>query len=358
MGSARIKAEHIVELLKTIGIDAVNVGEYELALGIDYLKELAKKTDFPFISANLVDAGGAAIFPRYVIKKVGNKNIGIIGLIGDTGDIPGKVKEITNGEASVTDAIDAVNSAIEETKGKADYIIVLTHQQANRDYVIARRVAGINAVVGGHEKQRTEAPIVVDDKTLIMRAGEKGQYLGMFQVDVDAAMSFKHDLVPLGDDIADDAKIKALIVAYNDRIFDMYSGGVDASVNPSAGVSLQAEKCGTCHSNHLTKWKATDHAKAYNTLFDRSRNYDPTCLACHTVRFEQPGGFNMKDMPMSLVNVQCESCHGDAADHLSSMKPVQTPRPKIDTCENCHTPDRNPTLRQDEKIYMDKISHK
>jgi hypothetical protein len=35
--SARIKAEHMAELYKTIGIDAVNVGEYDLALGIGYL---------------------------------------------------------------------------------------------------------------------------------------------------------------------------------------------------------------------------------------------------------------------------------------------------------------------------------
>ena len=355
-----MKAEHIVELYQIIGIDAVNVGEFDLVLGINYLKELAQKTGFPFISANLVDAGGAPIFPRYIIKNAGSKNIGIIGLMGDTGDIPNKVKEITNGGASVTDAIAAATSVIEELKGKVDYVVVLTHQQANRDWIIARRVAGVDLVVGGHDKQRTEDPLVVDDKTLIVRAGEKGQYLGMFEVDIDAGKSFTHELVPLGDDIADDATIKAKISEYDDKIFAMYSGGGTTDVNPAADAVLQSEKCGACHAPHLKQWKTTDHAKAYNTLFDRARNYDPTCLACHTVRFEQPRGFNMTDQPMSLVHVQCESCHGDATEHMTTFQAsaLSAPRPTIDMCAKCHTPDRNPNLVQDQKIFMDKIKHR
>lgn len=357
--SARMKAEHMVELYKIIGIDAINVGEFDLALGIGYLKELAKKTDVPFVSANLVDSGGAAIFPRYVIRKAGAKNVGIIGLIGDTGDIPNKVKAITNGEASVTDAVAAATSVVEELKGKVDYIVALTHQQANRDWIIARRVDGIDVVVGGHDKQKTEDPLIVDDKALIVRAGEKGQYLGLLEADIDSKMAFTHNLVPLGDDVESDAKIKAIITKYNDMIFDMYSGDGEAGVNPAANAQLQSEKCGTCHAAHLTKWKTTDHAKAYTTLFEKSKNYDPTCLACHTVRFEQQDGFNMKDQPMSLVHVQCEACHGNAKEHMATFQAAAIPtrKPTIDVCAKCHTSDRNPNLVQDQKIFLDKIKH-
>ena len=351
-----MKAEHMVDLYKAVGIDAVNIGEFDLALGISYLKELAQKADFPFVSANIVDASGAAIFPRYIIKKVGDKNVGILGLISDTGDIPNKVKTITNGEASVSDVVAAASSVVEELTGKVDYIVALTHQQANRDWIVARRAKGIDLVVGGHDKQKTETPLEADG-TLIVRAGEKGQYLGMFEVDFDADKSFTNELVPLGDEIADDPKIKTMITTYNDKIFDMYSGDGETGVNPAEGAVLQSEKCGTCHTAQLTKWKTTDHAKAYNTLFDKTKNYDPTCLACHTVRFEQTDGFNMKDQQMSLVHVQCEACHGNAKDHLASMQPIPTPRPAIEVCAKCHTSDRNPNLVKDQKIFMEKIKH-
>ena len=357
MQSARMKAEHIVELYKTIGIDAVNVGSFDLPLGIDYLRELAKKTDFPLISANLVDAGGAAIFPRYVIKNIGGKNVGIIGLIGDTGDMPNRVTKLSNGEASVVDAVAAATSVVEELAGKVDYIVALTHQVANRDWIIARRVSGVNLVIGGFDKQRTEEPLDVDGRTSIVRPGEKGQYLGMFEVDLAADKAFAHRLVPLGDDIATDPKIKTMISDYDEMVFNMFSGGGTTGVNPAANAELLSERCGTCHARQLAQWKTSDHAKAYNTLFARTRNYDPSCLVCHTVLFDQPNGFNMKDQQMSLVHVQCESCHGLSRDHMTTMKPVPTPRPTIETCAKCHTPDRNPTLVQDAKIYMEKIKH-
>ena len=357
MQSARMRAEHIVELYKIIGIDAVNIGSLDLPLGIGYLKELAQKTDFPLISANLVDAGGAAIFPRYVIRNVGGKNVGILGLIGDTGDMPNKVKTLSNGEASVIDAVGAATSVIEELKGKVDYIIALTHQVANRDWIIARRVSGVDLVVGGYDKQRTEDPLDVDGKTQIVRPGEKGQYKGTFEVDFAADKAFTHKLVPLGDNIAEDPKIKTLISEYNDRVYEMHSGGGETGVNPAANVEPLSEKCGTCHARQLAQWKTTGHAKAYNTLFERTRNYDPSCLVCHTVLFDQPDGFNMKDQQMSLVHVQCESCHGLSRDHMVTMKPVPIPRPTIDACAKCHTPDRNPTLVQDAKAYMEKVKH-
>ena len=357
--SAKLKAEYIVNIFKKIGIDAVNVGEFDLVLGVNYLKEIAKKHDFPFISANLVDAGGKNIFPRYIIKKVGNKNVGILGLISDTGDIPDKVKEFSKGEASVTDAIAAANSVIEELKGKkVDYIVALTHQQANRDWIIARRVAGIDLIVGGHDKQRTKDPINVDNKVNVVRAGEKGQFLGVFEADL-GSKSFEHEQVPLGNSIAEKPEIFAMIREYDDKIFNMFNQGGEAGVNPAAGAVLRSEKCGTCHTNQLAKWKTTGHAKAYNTLFEKRMNYDPSCLTCHTVRFEQPGGFNMKDQPMSLVHVQCEVCHGDATEHLTSFSAEKIPnrKPKIDDCAKCHTPYRSPTLIDGSKVYMDKIKH-
>ena len=60
--SAKLKAELIAQIYNKIGVDAVNVGELDLVLGVDFLKGLAKKQNFPFVSANLVDAKNAAYF--------------------------------------------------------------------------------------------------------------------------------------------------------------------------------------------------------------------------------------------------------------------------------------------------------
>jgi hypothetical protein len=354
MKSAKLKAEAITEIYTKIGIDAVNIGELDLALGIDYLKELAKKQNFPFISANLVDSNNALIFKPYIVKEVNGKKVGVFGVIGDTSDMVEKVKQITKGAASVKDPLETAKSVVQELSGKVDYMIALTHQGTNRDWVIARRIKGIDLVVGGHDKQKTKEPNDAG-QTLIVQAGEKGQYLGLLEVTMDGTKVSKNNLVPLGEEIPDDASVKAIIDRYNNDLAELYAT-IDSQ--PAAGtVKLRLTACEPCHSEMVKKWETTDHAKAYETLVKRSKQFDPTCLACHTTRFEKPEGFNMKQQQMELVNVQCESCHGYAKEHLSTMQPIPTPKPTLELCVKCHTESRCPDFEKDAEKVFEKIKH-
>ncbi len=353
--SAMLKAELIAQIYNKIGIDAVNVGDLDLVLGIDYLKELEKKQNFPFVSANLVNDKNEPIFKRYIIKKVNGKNVGIFGVMGDTSEMSSRVDEITKGAASVQDPLQAAEAIVKELSGKVDYMIALTHQGTNRDWVIARRVKGIDLVVGGHDKQKTREPNEAE-KTLIVQAGEKGQYQGMLEVSLDTKTG-KNTLVPLGDDIANDPKVKAMISDYNDKIAEIY-GGSGESKPAAQDVSLRLTTCEPCHGEQVAKWKTTDHAKAYETLVKKSKQFDPKCLACHTTRFEQAEGFSMKQQQMELVNVQCESCHGLAKEHLSDFSKLNpTPKPAMALCLKCHTSDRCPNFEKDANIVMEKIKH-
>jgi 2',3'-cyclic-nucleotide 2'-phosphodiesterase (5'-nucleotidase family) len=353
--AAKLKADLVVRILTQIGIDAANVGELDLVLGIDYLKELEKKHNFPFVSANLVNDKDVPIFKRYVIKKVNNKNVGIFGVIGDTSEMATKVSEITNGAASVKDPLEAAESIVKELTGKVDYMIALTHQGTNRDWVIARRVSGIDLVVGGHDKQKTREPHAAE-KTLLVQAGEKNQYQGMLEVLMDGSKTAQNTLVPLGDDIANDPNVKVMISKYNDDVAALYSTpGQDRPA--AANVTLRLAACEPCHGNQVAKWKTSDHAKAYDTLVKKSKQFDPKCLACHTTRFEQPEGFSMKLQQPELVNIQCESCHGFAKEHLSGGKPIPTPKPAMALCVKCHTADRCPDFEKDYKKILEKIKH-
>jgi 2',3'-cyclic-nucleotide 2'-phosphodiesterase (5'-nucleotidase family) len=356
MESAKLKADLIARIYSRIGIDAVNVGELDLVLGVGFLKELEKRHDFPFISANLMDDRNTPIFKRYVIKKVNGKKVGIFGLMGDTSEMLSKVRKITDGAVTVQDPIQAAESVIQELTGKADYIVALTHQKANRDWVISRRVDGINLVVGGHDKLKTRKPSQADE-TLIVRAGEKNQYQGMLEITLDGTEAPKNSLVPLGGDIPDDAKVKAMIHDYNDKVVELYSRASEGSSNALANVASRSTTCAPCHSEQVEQWQTTDHAKAYETLVKNSKQYDPQCLACHTTRFEQPEGFSMEMQQPELVNVGCEDCHGFAKDHLNEMKPIPIPSPDLQLCLECHTSDRCPGFEEDAPLVFEKITH-
>ncbi len=110
--SAELKAETMAQIYKQIGIDAVNIGELDLVLGVKYLKELEKKLNFPFVSANLVDDKENPVFKRYIIKKVGDKNVGIFGVIGETSEMVSKVSSITKDAVTIQDPLEAAEAVI------------------------------------------------------------------------------------------------------------------------------------------------------------------------------------------------------------------------------------------------------
>jgi hypothetical protein len=357
MEAAKIKADAMAQIFSHIGVDAVNVGERELAFGVPFLKELEKKYNFPFVSANLTDENNVPIFKRYIIKNVNGKNVGIFGLMGDMSEMVDKVQKATGGTVKIQDVIESADAIIAELAGKVDYTIALAHQKTNRDWVLARRAEGIDLIIGGQDTLKTEEPKKAGE-TLMVRAGEKGQYQGMLEVTLDGVKTTKNALIPYNDTIGSDPEVKAMITAYNDKIVALYSGGSETKSDAgTASVELRAASCEACHPEVVQKWRTTDHAKAYSTLADRSKQFDPSCLVCHTTRFEQPGGFTMTLQQPGLRNVQCESCHGYAKDHMETMNPVPVTDPQMEVCAKCHTADRCPDLEENYDEYWQKIAH-
>ena len=355
MESAKLKADTMARIFSYIGVDAVNVGEKDLALGLPILKELEKKYNFPFVSANLTDENGSPIFKEYVLKEVNGKNVAIIGLMGDTSEMVNLVEEASGGTVKVTDPLEAAKTIIEDLSGKVDYTIVLAHQKTNRDWVLARRVSGIDLIVGGQDTTKTEEPAQAGD-TLMVRSGEKGQYQGILEVTFNGEKVSHNSLIPFNDKVGDDSEVKAMLNEYNDKLVSMYAGNQSGTDN-AAAVALRVTVCEPCHMDVVEKWKTTDHAKAYKTLVDKSKQFDPSCLSCHTTLFEQPGGFTMKQQQPELMNVQCESCHGYASDHASELKPIPVASPPVTTCVKCHTPDRCPNFEGEYDSAWQKIAH-
>ena len=349
-----LKADLIGRIYTRTGIDALNVSETDLVLGIDFLKRMEKILDLPFVSANLTDERNNPLFKPYIIKKVSGKSVGIFGVVGDTGEIVSKVKKITRGAVGVQDAIKSAESAVNDLAGKVDLIVALTHQGVGRDWVIAKRVPGIDVIIGGRDRQKITVPREVG-KTRIVQAGEKGQYLGLLQIsfEPDGNKPLQNNLIPLGGNIADDTEIKSMTYEYQKQLASLHGPG-EKTQEP---ISRSLTSCSQCHQKEFAAWKATKHARAYNALVNRGRQFDPDCLPCHTTRFEEVDGFIMKLQQEDLVHVQCESCHGQASGHATAGKPIPSVKPKKEACIKCHTADRSPSFEKEYEGHLQKIKH-
>ncbi len=115
-----------------------------------------------------------------------------------------------------------------------------------------------------------------------------------------------------------------------------------AALAPSfshASDKVGPETCRACHPSAYEAWIATPHARARESLPERSRA-DPRCLSCHA-----------PDAEDGLAGVSCESCHGAGRlyaapyvmrdEELARALGLQDPGEK--TCLACHT-DSTPSL--------------
>ncbi len=171
------KAEQIIKAFNIIGCDALNIGDNDLAEGKEYLLERAEESNFPFISANLMDTtSGKPLFEPYVIKEVDGLRVGIFGLIthGAKLDIP---------DLLIDDPYETAKRIVDELKDKCDLIIALTHLGVNDDEKLAQQVPGINIIVGGHSNSKLETPLRVND-TIILQAYFQGRYLGRLDLTI------------------------------------------------------------------------------------------------------------------------------------------------------------------------------
>ncbi len=158
---------------------------------------------------------------------------------------------------------------------------------------------------------------------------------------------------------------------------------------PKAHAFVGAQTCKLCH--HSDKqgkqydiWKASAHAKAYETLktaeadsiakakgFSTKAVETEDCLKCHVSGYNVDASlkekkFNMED------GVQCETCHGAGADYKSlkvmkdeklaeenGLKFFPTEEARVALCKSCHNSD-SPTFdatKADFTVMWDKIKH-
>lgn len=116
-----------------------------------------------------------------------------------------------------------------------------------------------------------------------------------------------------------------------------------AQASSPAETYAGSESCRACHAAAFALYDTTKHARAWKTLVDAGKSCDLGCVSCHTVGYEQPGGFCRLDDALRFANVGCESCHGPGAGHVKSPAARAAwgasfvRDPGESTCRACHS---------------------
>ena len=200
-------------------------------------------------------------------------------------------------------------------------------------------------------------------KTLVLQPGSRGMRLGRVDIELDThgrIASYHHQIIALPKSVPDDPRLKDWYADYTKHIKENYAHMVALRKAQASGKTPYAgdEPCKYCHQDAFAKWRKSRHAKAFSALEDVNKSFDPNCLQCHTLGFNKPGGYIDMDATPTLTNVQCESCHGAARDHVKSggIKPVANADWKpVEMCAQCHTQPHSPSFNFDK--YWPRIMH-
>jgi 2',3'-cyclic-nucleotide 2'-phosphodiesterase (5'-nucleotidase family) len=169
-----------IELMNRMGYDALALGQQDLALGVEVLRERMAEASFLILSANVVLQGSDDLLAEpYVILPVDDLQVGIIGLTGSA-TVPG---------VEVRDPQETAARVVPEVAAQADLVILLSHAGPQVERRIAGTVPGIDFILGGGQ-EATRSPETPSSGTVIAHAdqplpGHAGRYLGVLRLALD-----------------------------------------------------------------------------------------------------------------------------------------------------------------------------
>ncbi|MFH1145111.1 MAG: metallophosphatase [Candidatus Eisenbacteria bacterium] len=175
-------------VMTALGYDAMTIGNHDFDGGMDGLAQAARFAEFELISANY-DFSGTALANRvkpYLVRPVGKIRVGIFGLgVG----LDGLVSESLRPGVGYADPFPVAESVVRRLREqeRCALVICLSHL-GHKGYAgdpgdqdLARQVAGIDLIVGGHSHTFMDAPERTahgDRETLVYQVGWGGIYLG------------------------------------------------------------------------------------------------------------------------------------------------------------------------------------
>ena len=351
-----------------------NLSRRELLHGFEVFEQRREMARFPFVTANVVwqDSGKTVANP-YHIEKVSLRNGASlsavrIGFLGLSESDPTFLCEGPEGRRIVTsDPLAAAAEHVAALRGKADIVVVLSSMGLETARRVARRVEGIDLILGGYGVHRTRSDDFPEDsligRTRILYIGDQGKNLGEVRLKLDAkgaVVAAQRTVVGLTREWPEDARLAALMDTTKRSIND-WNRQQAAAVNPFAAVPAGgqptytgSERCSPCHEKEFQVWSDSRHAHAFDTLVEANQDFNPDCVGCHTVGFRRDNGFVNSNATPTLRHVGCEACHGPSSRH-PDVELTGYGSTSVRTCVACHTRENSPDY--DPATYVPRILH-
>lgn len=205
----------MAQAMKTLGYDAVALGNHEFDWGQEAMAEFLGGVGAPALCANLVEIGSSRhpYRPWTVVEKNGVR-LGILGLV--TPDTPSRAPKASTEGWRFLQPEEAARQAIAEMP-EVDAVIALTHLGVEADQRLAQAVPQIDLIVGGHSHTALQEA-VYRNSTPIVQSGCYAHNVGFLELLVDTEADqlkvVSYRLLPNLDSVGNDPEILAIAEKY------------------------------------------------------------------------------------------------------------------------------------------------
>ncbi len=391
------KARLIGRSLQAIGVDAVVPTAAELVRGRPFYEAVRGDFTAPDVTVN---AGGVGR-----LLTLGDLKVGVFGLAAAGAEVPG---------GTATDPQPAAEAEAARLRAEGAHVVAALGAMPKRDLRrLARQVNAVDLWILGDDPDELDVVSPAGAGYLI-EAGDRGRNLGrvvlldaaqdgeltdpagdaararkalelqlqmrtsMYQRTQDPALEpaiaelkakladldyaagkgkrLEYDLIPVTKGTVPRPDVAAQVAAYQETLKTL-SLAADSTPPPvpegKSGYAGSAA-CVDCHEEAHALWKSTPHGKAWQTLVDANKTFDPYCVSCHVTGWQQPGGAVLGNNEL-LRDVGCESCHGPGAKHVEVGGDEYWTKRKVPeaVCRTCHNEHHSPKF--DYATYLPKI---
>ncbi len=214
--SDKVQGEFIVAAYNLMGYDACNISPHEFKYGIQKLKELQKKANFDFISANIYDKKtDKLLFEPYKIYKKNGVKIAVIGIC-DTllyRIEPKAVSLIKESQITIKNPYKILPDLVNKLSKKADLIVLMSYSGFKKDIKIADNIKGIDVIVGGYSSHRIYEK---RGNTYVGQAYRDGKYMGKIDCKIiDGEKKYTGKIISMERNDMDDQEMKDLLKKFN-----------------------------------------------------------------------------------------------------------------------------------------------
>lgn len=203
----------VVPVLNALGVELMTPGNWEFAFGPETLRERVAALDFPVIACNVHRAAdGAPELTPTVVREAGGLRVGFVGITSPI--VERTMPRAFGAGLRFSDAEEALPETVARLRDaeRPDLVVLVSHYGFAQEVEIARRVRGIDVILGGHTHDVLAEPVQVGG-AIITQAGAHGSYLTRLDLEVanGRVCGVRHALLPVRADGPSNDTVAAVV---------------------------------------------------------------------------------------------------------------------------------------------------